>query len=242
MPAPAIVNRPNPTGILAPHEVLGRGGLLDHYWEQLDQGSLVLTGLRRIGKSSICLRMAEVPRDGFVVCKRDVEDCDVPERFVANLRQDADAALRRGFDKYLAQLSEQGKRIKIDYKRIALVGDAEAWPIALGRLLDAVDRLGRQIQGRVVLIWDELSMFLDRLMTAGRAADAGVLLDVLRAHRQQVAGSVVRMVYTGSIGMLELVDRLRRGSYRGAPLSDMRVEVVPQLDHQGACELARSLL
>jgi hypothetical protein len=114
------------------------------------------------------------------------------------------------------------------------------WADLLDALLDDLEE-GAAAQGRrVVLFWDEFPLFLGDVATAGRAADAMLLLDRLRASRGRHAH--LRMVLYGSVSFEEVIGVLRRQGYANDPFNDTAKERVPALEEEGARTLARALL
>ena len=66
------------------------------------------------------------------------------------------------------------------------------------------------------------------------------LLDTLRALRQSHPS--LRMVFTGSIGLHNVLTALRRAGYANAPTNDMRTLDVPALGDEDAVHLASALI
>jgi len=100
----------------------------------------------------------------------------------------------------------------------------------------------RQNDKIIVLFWDEFTLFLNDLADNNEqsAQDAMTLLDRLRAAR--VTCPAIRMVYTGSIGLDEVIRRLRKHGYTNNPTNDMAKEILPLLDGVSAKTLAERLL
>jgi hypothetical protein len=67
------------------------------------------------------------------------------------------------------------------------------------------------------------------------------VLDTLRALRQQYPERL-RMVYTGSIGLHNVINALKRNGYANDPTNDMQREDVPPLTPKSAKELALKLI
>jgi hypothetical protein len=66
------------------------------------------------------------------------------------------------------------------------------------------------------------------------------VLDTLRSLRQTYDS--LRMVFTGSIGLHNVLTSLKRAGYKNAPTNDMQKEDVPPLSDADAQDLARRLL
>jgi hypothetical protein len=93
---------------------------------------------------------------------------------------------------------------------------------------------------KVVLIFDELPLFLDKLVTAGAANDAIELLDTMRSLRQGQPG--LRMVFCGSLGLHIVLKKLDASGYTGQPVNDMNPFEVPSLAERDAEYLAGCLI
>jgi hypothetical protein len=232
---------------LTPEQVIGRDELVDRYWSSLEGGhSLLLLAPRRMGKTSVCTLLRARARSGFVVCSMDVEHCGSGRDFVAQTGKMANEGLERGRLHLLETLPAEAARVLKRIKLGQLAVEVETEPPlgeALARLLGKLEVSCREAGLRLVLLWDELPLFIDKLSKRGDHGEAITLLDGLRGHRQEHAGGSLRMVYTGSIGMFEVLDRLRvRTGYGGKPANDMKLEHVPLLDPEQARALVAALL
>ena len=63
----------NPGGQIDPAEVVGRDPLIEQIWDTLEQQSIRMTAERRIGKTTIILKMRAEPRPGWVPIFQDLE-------------------------------------------------------------------------------------------------------------------------------------------------------------------------
>ncbi|MGB2823475.1 MAG: ATP-binding protein, partial [Phycisphaerae bacterium] len=92
----------------------------------------------------------------------------------------------------------------------------------------------------IVFFWDELPLMLKNIKERHDEDAAMELLDTLRAVRQ--THKRVRMFFTGSIGLHNVITSLRKDGYVNAPINDMHVVELPPLALADAAELARRLL
>jgi uncharacterized protein len=236
----ALPFTPNPGGALEPSQVVGRDELIAECWRALQVQSIALLAPRRIGKTSVLTRMAAEPRPGFVVVRRDLEGLESTAEFVHVLFDDVERLLGRWKGRaarahaYLDKLAIETKHIKAQLR-------GPGWKRLLDRLFeDLEDQLAARDE-LLVLMWDEVTLFVGDLLRRQQADDAMALLDTLRAVRQRHAH--VRMVLTGSIGFEEILRRLRRThDYRNRPLNDVARVFVPLLDDAGAERLVVALL
>ncbi|MGL5078350.1 MAG: helix-turn-helix domain-containing protein [Waterburya sp.] len=100
----------NPGGQIAPEEIVGREELIERLWSRLQQQSLIFSGERRIGKSSILKKMTAEPIPGMLPIYRDLEGIRTPIEFVEAVWQDTETYLRdagkaRRVREYLNQLT-----------------------------------------------------------------------------------------------------------------------------------------
>ncbi len=109
-------------------------------------------------------------------------------------------------------------------------------PLLFALFEDIFDAEGR----RVIFFWDELPLFLYNVKSAMCEKDAMELLDALRALRQKYPRS--RMVFTGSVGIHQVIGSLRKHGYANDPTNDMAIIEVPPLDPEDGCCLAELLL
>ena len=231
----------NPGGTLRPEDILGRDPLIGRYWQILEQQSIALLAPRRVGKTSICRRMSAMPPTGFVTRWRDLEGLDTAHDFVRHLFSDCEDLLsdsqklarrgRKALEAITSTVELKGFRVQLQPKEAGRVLD--------GLLADLDEMAGKQ-GVKIVLFWDEFTWFLSDLADKDRAAEATMLLDRLRAGRQQHPN--LRMVLTGSIGLHLVLRRLGRDGYGNEPVNDVSKQVVPLLDPPAAEVLATALL
>jgi hypothetical protein len=244
---PAITLRPSLGATLPPEHVIGRDHLVDKYWTLLKNGNnLLLLAPRRIGKTSICTLLSSRSPDDFIVSYIDVESCRSGQAFVDQSARYASEALDRGKAHLVEKLPFlAARRIKkIELGEIVLEVDVQV-PVEdeLRRTLESLEASCEKLGVSLVLLWDELPWFVDKLVKRDAHDDAIAVLDGLRAYRQQHPRSRLRMIYTGSIGLFEVLDRLRESKGYGAkPTNDMSPQEVPFLDTDGARALVGALV
>jgi hypothetical protein len=235
----------NPGGTLPPDQVVGRDALIERYWQILDVQSLSLVAPRRVGKSCILRRMEALPPERFLVRRRDLQDRRTVSELVADLVSDAQDLLpasRRGQSGAIRMLKLLGVELNAGPVRLDLSG--VDWRPLLEGVFDDLQAAATAAQKTLVLCWDEFTWFLHNLVgtdAAGRS-EAERVLDRLRAIRQSGRHGRLRMVFTGSIGMEEVLLRMRAAGYGNDPLNDVDRQVVPELGMKEATELARLLL
>ncbi len=230
--------RANPGGILASNEVVGRDELIAEIWRTLAVQSVVLTSERRIGKTSVIRKMADQVSDAktFAVI-RDIEGLRTPEEFVE--------AIYRDVEKQLGKLD----RAKLGLWRLMEnLGGSQIVDVKLpairvhwkGLLTTLFEDLFQAESRDVIFFWDELPLFIFNVARSSGENVAMELLDVLRALRQRHPR--LRMVFTGSVGIHQVINSLRKSGYANDPTNDMAIIEVPPLSPPDGELLAGELI
>lgn len=186
----------------------GRQQECEDIWRYLQDNHLVITGPRRLGKSSILNHLREEANEKGLLAKHiDVEGIDTIEGFIEELNK---AFPDDSINHYLNALSGQAKSWLARIKKVEIpviggsvelqadVANAQAW-------LNPATALQSRLSPAPVLIFiDEFSVFLEKLLH-NNSADALILLAWLRKWR--VTPNVAcRFVFTGSIGLNALLE------------------------------------
>lgn len=202
----------NPGGQIAPEEVIGREELIASIWDRLQQQSLIFSGERRIGKSSVLKKMTAEPPGEMLPIYRDLEGIRSPIEFVEAVWQDTETYFRdkgkaRRVREHISQLT--GSYFDgYQFPEIA----ATHWKTLLTKTIEDLVTLQNK---QVVLIWDEMSHMLGNF--SDRAAMS--VLDNLRSLRQTYPD--VRMIFSGSIGLHHIIKHLQQAGYSNDPVNDM---------------------
>jgi hypothetical protein len=229
----------NPGGQIDPAEIVGRDKLIHRLWDVLLRQSLVLTAERRMGKTSVVLKMRAEATDDKLPVYRDLERVHTPMEFTQLVYDDVSA--------YLSRLNRTARRAQqfvahlggTEIKGLIKLPDFAAphWKTLLTNILeDLVEHQERT----VILFWDELPLMLYNIKRRVGEDAAMEVLDTLRSVRQM--HPELRMVFTGSIGLHNVLSALRAAGYSNAPTNDMYTEDVPPLTPEDARELAVRLL
>jgi hypothetical protein len=192
-----------------------------------------------MGKTSIVQKMiVEATADKLPVY-RDLERVHAPIEFTQLVYDDVSSYLSR-FDR-TARRAQQllGQLGGAEIKGLIKLPDFAAphWKTLLAKIIeDLVEHQDRT----VILFWDELPLMLYNVKRRAGEAAAMEILDTLRSLRQ--THRELRMVFTGSIGLHNVISSLREGGYANDPTNDMYTVDVPPLDAEHAQELAAQLL
>jgi len=192
-----------------------------------------------MGKTSIIKKMvAEAPGDKLCFYQ-DLEGIRTPLEFVETIFGEVEkhlsrsrrlATKARGWLKEAAGL-EVGGVIKFPQTIAA------HWKSLLGR---TIEDLTEQQEGTVIFFWDEMPLMLYNIKEREGEAAAMEVLDALRALR--LSHPRMRIVFTGSIGLHNVVSALKRAKYANDPTNDMDTVNVPPLSATDARALARGLI
>ncbi len=193
-------------------DFFGRERELEVLGERVRDGNhVLLTGQRRVGKTSIARELGRILEDeGWIFLLVDVEAASGSEDVVAMLAQAIHPirpiasrlrALMRQFVGNLEEVSAAQVRVKV---RAGLT--AGSWPRHGEELLRACEGQDR----RVLIVLDELPIFLSRLLRedSGDGKRVDEFLSWLRGVFQTAASQTVVLMVSGSIGLAPLVGRL----------------------------------
>lgn len=203
----------------------GRQEELDDLWASLALNHVALAGPRRLGKSSVLERLREqAPERGLFAQLVDVEGLETGAAFVAALDR---AFPTEGLVHHVKAAAAKVTGALGAFKKIEIKGPAGVGgTIELQTLPDATwAQAAGQLQGRladqpVLLLVDEFSVFLDKLI-AKNPQDVAPLLGWLRRWRQ--SATHCRFVFAGSIGLNALLERHRMSTW----LNDCHDYVLP---------------
>ncbi len=182
----------------------------DDLWRYLEGNHIVLSGPRRLGKTSLLQRLAdEAEEKGLMARLVDVEGINSAEAFVGALARTFPDESITGYLKAAGKkASDWLARIhKIEAKGPGGIGGGvemrampqAPWAVAAPKLQD------RLSAPPLLILIDEFSVFLDKLITRD-PVEAESLLGWLRAWRLS-SGVACRFVFTGSIGLNYLLEQ-----------------------------------
>jgi len=198
-PAPIV---PNLGGPVDPASHVGHGVEYDEAQAALSGGGCVLTGDRRMGKTSLLAKLeADLSAVGHVVVRVSGERSD-PATFGDDLLH----ALQR-HSVLRDELTRWQVKVDVGYGGIRFVRDPDRGPVRAPPDTDdllawAAGRVGRAVGRRLVVMIDEVSVLVGTLEQQAQGRGAGLLHDLRRA-RQEIPGLAI--VLSGSIGLHHVV-------------------------------------
>lgn len=224
----------NPGGNLDPEEVIGRDQLIAQIWSMLEKQSVILSAERRTGKTSIMNKMKAEGQGNQLIIYKDVENIKSPIEFVEAVWEDV--------EQYLSQSRKTTQNVK---KFLNQFQDAEITGFKLPTiaathwktlLTKTIEDLVNNQDHQVIFLWDEIPYMLNNI----GVQESMEILDTLRSLRQTY--TKVRMVFTGSIGLHHVIEKLQQAGYGNEPMNDMYPIYVPPLSLKDAQELTTSLI
>ncbi|HEX8282558.1 MAG TPA: hypothetical protein VF588_04350 [Pyrinomonadaceae bacterium] len=229
----------NPGGIIPPTQIIGRDKLIQQLWRILEGRGLVLSAERRMGKTSIIKKMVAEHSSDKLCFYQDLEGVRTPLEFVETIFGEVESHLSRsrrlatkvrGWLKEVAGL-EVGGVVKFPETLAA------HWKSLLAR---TIEDLVEQQEETVILFWDEMPLMLYNIKEREGESVAMEILDALRSLR--LSHPKLRMVFTGSIGLHNVLTALKRAKYANDPTNDMDTVNVLPLSSTDAGDLALRLI
>lgn len=189
----------------------GRTRECKEFWLQIADNHLILSGPRRLGKSSLINRLREQAGERGLFAKHiDVQDISSADEFIATLENEfPEEGLRAHAAKASKAVAEWlGRFRKVDVKLPGGIGGVGV-EIAEGKRATwkgRADKLEARLEQIPLLILiDEFSVFLEKLL-AKNPDDAALLLTWLRAWRVK-PGNPCRFLFSGSVGLNALLEK-----------------------------------
>jgi len=215
--------------------LLGREADITNLWQTLRSSSALMSGPRRIGKTSLLRQLTANPRPGWRALLIDLEGLASAEEGIERiLKALKHAGLGGGAGEMVDQVSEVSVAgVSVGRERPT---DASIW----SRLDDALTRALEQLPEatRLALLLDEVPWWLDAIEQAGPPGGARQALAQLRYIRGALSGRL-RVLFTGSVGLAGLVRSLNAS----ATINDLEVlELDPLSPAYGAALFEMELL
>lgn len=233
-----------PMGQVSATDVVGRDLDIRRFWNRLLAGSCLLNEPRRIGKSSVLLRMVDQPKPpGWHFLKSSVQGVKTTDEFAALVlieigrhRSVADRIKQttRGF------LEEAEVNMGVAGSGLRLRGAFQQTPLrALEAALAAVDKHLAEDDEYLAIAWDEFPDAVVSIIGSEGPGAAAALLGTLRRFRDDYPERL-RWLLTGSVG---LHHALRQLSSSGEQfVTDLQNLPLGPLDEESARWLAECLL
>jgi hypothetical protein len=188
----------------------GRDAEVGHLWRLLNQGSVLLTGPRRHGKSSLMYGLHDNPEEKFRVILLDVEWIQTPEEFLTTMAAELLAlnpvrevvkgirAVPSALSRWIGGVIDEvgvglGNIGELKIRLRQNLKDGEVWPELAEQMLGTL----RSLPERVVLILDEFPMMIGNMLDQDSAA-ALRFLRWFRTFRQSPGTERLTFILGGS--------------------------------------------
>ena len=108
-------------------------------------------------------------------------------------------------------------------------------------LLAIMEDIKKNVESRLILMFDEFPIMLDKIVEK-EGFESGInLLDTLRDIRQEDETGKIRMIFCGSIGLHIVLSKLKTKGYKNDPFNDVKTLVLEPLEEKYAVELVQKL-
>lgn len=220
-----------------------RIGITNLIFRRLDSGSHVfMSAPRRVGKTSIMYQLRDLPKDGYIFIYVNTESVDDSELYFKRL---FDALLNSDAISNRIKHSEQSKKIfEWITERVKKVGafglELELEHKDKGTYADIFLDLMQKLQGadtRIVVMIDEFPSTIENINQKHGLSEAVRFLKQNRVMRQESGGGI-QFIYTGSIGLPAIVNRLNTPE----SINDLNVVEIPPLSRESGYTLTQQLL
>ena len=226
-----------------PEDIIGREQEMALYWKILEKQSLLLSSVRRIGKTCILRKMCDQPPEGWVGVEYFVQGKTSPEEFTYDLYKLLldKKILQKTKWKSIGSWAEKNLGNK-DFGSFKIPSFKGKWKDLLSEI---IKRLAESDLKLVIMI-DEIPLMLWELMQKGKqeAESAMELLDALRTLREMhEAQSHLRFIFCGSIGMGIVLQKFKKVfGYMGQPINNMKTLTVLEMGDEDSKELCKYFL
>jgi hypothetical protein len=195
-----------------PNEIVGRDVIIAELWQRIQQGSVVITAERRMGKTSIIQKMNAQRPTNIIGDYQDLEGVTSPEGLVRSIYHKVYEVLsgQRQLKQGLQNLFKDWSGEKLPQPKIGWQQNLELIIRDLSKPLDPEEVW--------VFFWDELPLAIDNIRRDHGNSTAMSVLDTFRSIRQTYHN--IRMVYTGSIGLHHVLGELRSAGYKNSPVNE----------------------
>lgn len=221
-----------------------REAFIDDLWDSLRKEHILLLAPRRMGKTSVMMRLQDEPRQDRLVVFLNVEELNTPAEFCQSLI----GAIHDQHPEYLRQALAKtwkfltgilGKLENVEFYKFKIaLRDSEPnweenWKTKAEELVDSI----RRTDQKLLLILDELpDMVLNMQKEAADKLDT--FLHWFRAVRQKPDQDNIRWLVGGSVNLSSTLDRLGKLNL----INDFRVEPLPPFSHEEVHEFASTML
>lgn len=211
-----------------------REELVKLIWERLEVGSLLFVAPRRFGKTSVMLNLRDNPESGYLPIFLDLEWLESPTQFVVEVIAEMVRNLP-GFWRALRGVGGFPERILNFLKDTLSDFEIAEFKIGLRKkvgkdwrdLGKVLIKLAEKIDGKVLLMLDELPLMTKRMLNGAEKDSVEPFLYWLRSFRVGPdAMESMRFIIGGSIGISHVLTQARAESSMN-DLESIKVDPFP---------------
>lgn len=218
-----------------------RPDIIEDIWQAIEAGSHILIAApRRVGKTSIMLKLREEPQDGYGVVYITTESADSEAEFWKKLFNGLiDDDNTRLLNLKSQKLSESLHSFISTIKKVSIAGSGIEFGDGVFDYASAFEKMVSQLEldKKLVIMIDEFPQTIENIKEYEDEKSARSFLKTNRSIRQNPAiTDKITFIYTGSIGLESVAEQLGGIKFIN-DLNSIKVLPLTQVEASGFIEL-----
>ena len=225
------------------HDFFFREDFIEDLWESLQREHVLILAPRRMGKTSVMLRLQDDPRQGRLVVFLNVEEITSPAEFcqglIAAIHEQHPKYFRQNLGKtwdFLTGVFRGIEEVELYKFKVRLRESdpnwEEGWKTKADELVETIRRSGHPL----LIILDEFpDMVLNMQKRAPGTLDT--FLHWFRAVRQNPRQDAIRWLLGGSVNLTSTLDRQGKLNL----INDLRVEPLPPFSDEEVRQFVQTM-
>jgi len=218
-----------------------REALKKSLWSVIGLSNLVvINAARRLGKTTMMKSMAALPPDGHAAYWIDLQHTSDVAGFADVISRATSAELTKT------------RRLGLMWRQnVGYLSSFEIGPIKLPEIQGStwkslvrynLEALSKSNHKSVAVFFDEIPLFLHKLISAGEASAAAEVLNLLRGIAESESPRI-RFVYAGSLGLHHVLGKIQDSIKENPPMvNDAHIFSLPTLSAKEGGEVGANLL
>jgi len=218
-----------------------REALRNSLWSVIGLANLVvINAARRLGKTTLMKSMAAMPPDGHAAYWIDLQHTSDVAGFADVVSSTTSSKLSKSRRLGLLWRQNVGYLSSFELGPIKLPEiQGSTWKSLVRYNLEALSKSSNKC---VVVFFDEIPLFLHKLISAGEASTAAEVLNLLRGIAESESPRI-RFVYAGSLGLHHVLDKIQDSIKENPPMvNDAHIFPLPTLSSKEGGEVGANLL
>jgi hypothetical protein len=231
-------------GTVPPEDIVWDDGRIERLGDALKSTSILVSEVRRFGKSSMLRLIESKPPTGWICVRTSVQDVGsaigLTELTLQTLREHA--GLRRKVGRVISQVAEWVSEAKIGGSKasISLKPEYKKNPrSALRKVLVRVNEQLKKTDQYLVIIWDEFPDAIGQIVNKEGESAAWDVLAFLRTLREDDSSQRIRWILAGSVGLHHVLKDVRQGR---SLINDIQIIELEPLSFERSSWMAACLL